>query len=96
MKFSLPAFLKRNRAQTARPTAQTMPQQDGDAKPASLVKVRNRILLGAMVLLALLALFIFQMMSIYISRAMDHEVNITTQQVAARVVVQEVQRNSSS
>jgi phosphomannomutase/phosphoglucomutase len=85
MKFSLPAFLKRNRAQTARPTAQTMPQQDGDAKPASLVKVRNRILLGAMVLLALLALFIFQMMSIYISRAMDHEVNITTQQVAARV-----------
>jgi phosphomannomutase/phosphoglucomutase len=85
MKFSLPAFLKRNRAQTARPTAQTMLQQDGDAKPASLVKVRNRILLGAMVLLALLALFIFQMMSIYISRAMDHEVNITTQQVAARV-----------
>jgi phosphomannomutase/phosphoglucomutase len=85
MKFSLPAFLKRNRAQTARSAAYTMPQQDGDARPASLVKVRNRILLGGMVLLALLALFIFQMMSIYISRAMDHEVNITTQQVAARV-----------
>ena len=62
-----------------------MPQQDGNAKPASLVKIRNRILLGTMVLLALLALFIFQMMSIYITRAMDHEVSITTQQVAARV-----------
>ncbi len=82
MKFSLPGFPKRNRAQ---PAVHSMPQPVGDVKPASLVKVRNRILLGAMVLLALLTLFVFQMMSIYISRAMDREVSITTQQVAARV-----------
>jgi len=62
-----------------------MPQSAGDARPASLAKVRNRILLGAMVLLAALALFVFQMMSIYLTRAMDREINITTQQVAARV-----------
>jgi len=62
-----------------------MPQPVDAAKPASLVKVRNRILLGAMVLLALLALFIFQLMSISITSAMDREVNNTTQQVATRV-----------
>ncbi|MGD8619949.1 MAG: hypothetical protein PVH54_12285, partial [Gammaproteobacteria bacterium] len=85
MKFSLPGFPGRSRSHDAQTGGQDMPQPVADAKPASLVKVRNRILLGAMVLLALLALFIFQLMSIYISRAMDREVNITTQQVAARV-----------
>jgi phosphomannomutase/phosphoglucomutase len=62
-----------------------MPQPVGDAKPASLAKVRNRILLVSMVLLVLLSLFIFQMMSIYVIRAMDREVLVTTQQVATRV-----------
>ena len=62
MKFSLPGFLRRNRTHAARSAAQTMPQPVGNAKPASLVKVRNRILLGAMVLLVLLAFFIFQLM----------------------------------
>ena len=85
MKFSLPGFPRRNRAHDAQSTVANTPQPVGDAKPASLVKVRNRILLGAMVLLALLALFIFQMMSIYITRAMDSEVNTITHQVAARV-----------
>jgi phosphomannomutase/phosphoglucomutase len=85
MKFSLPGFPGRSRSHAAQAGGQDMPQPVADAKPASLVKVRNRILLGAMVLLALLALFIFQLMSISISRAMDREVNITTQQVAARV-----------
>ncbi len=82
MKFTLPGFPKLSRAHAARPA---MPQPVGDAKPASLDKVRNRILLGAMVLLVLLAFFIFQLMSIYITRAIDRETNITTQQVAARV-----------
>jgi phosphomannomutase/phosphoglucomutase len=62
-----------------------MPQPTGDAKPASLIKVRNRILLSAMVVLTLLAFFIFQLMSVYITRVMGHDTSITTQQVAARV-----------
>jgi len=62
-----------------------MPQPVGDAKPASLAKVRNRILLVSMVLLVLLSLFIFQVMSIYVIRAMDREVLVTTQQVTTRV-----------
>jgi phosphomannomutase/phosphoglucomutase len=85
MKFSLPGFSRRSNVQDAMAGVHSMPQPVGDARPASLAKVRNRILLGAMVLLAALALFVFQMMSIYITRAMDREVNITTQQVAARV-----------
>ena len=59
MKFSLPGFSRNSRPHAAQPAAQNMPQPVADAKPASLMKVRNRILLGAMVLLALLALFIF-------------------------------------
>jgi phosphomannomutase/phosphoglucomutase len=85
MKFSLPGFTRRNREQTARPEVHPVPEPVSDAKSASLVKARNRILLGGMVLLALLALFIFQMMSIYLIRVMDRETSITTQQVAARV-----------
>lgn len=85
MKFSLPGFPRRNRARAAQPATPSMPQPVGDAKPASLAKVRSRILLVAMVLLVLLTLFIFQVMSIYVIRAMDREVLITTQQVAARV-----------
>jgi phosphomannomutase/phosphoglucomutase len=86
MKFSLPGFPRRNKVHAARPAVQSMPQPIGDAKPASLVKVRNRILFSAMVVLTLLAFFIFQLMSVYITRVMGHDTNITTQQVAARVV----------
>ncbi|MGB5180490.1 MAG: phosphomannomutase/phosphoglucomutase [Gammaproteobacteria bacterium] len=57
----------------------------GDIRPASLARVRYQLLLAGVVLLGVLAAFIFQLMSGHILRATQHESKITTQQVALRV-----------
>ncbi len=62
-----------------------MPQLTGDIKPASLAKVRLQLLGAGVVLLGLLAAFIFELMSGHILRAMEQESKIITQQVALRV-----------
>jgi phosphomannomutase/phosphoglucomutase len=85
MKFSLPAFARRNRSPAAQPEMHVLSPPSGEAKSASLVKARNRILLLGMVLMALLALSIFQVMSLYITRVMERETHVATQQVAGRV-----------
>ena len=86
MNLSLPGFLKRNK-KTAddQPAARPMPQLTGDAKPASIGKVRIQLLVTAVLLLGLLAAFVFQLMSGYILRAMDQESDVVSKQVAMRV-----------
>ena len=90
MKFSLPGFRK-----SASP--EELADEGGKAqpvsfaltpalniKPVSLSRTRLKLLGAAVVLMLLLALFVFQVMSFYISRAMDQEVRMTVDQVAAR------------
>jgi len=85
MKFTLPTLAGRAGKRAARPDRHAPQPPEGEARPASLAKTRNRLLLGGMVLLTLLAFFIFQLMSLYLARALEHETSIATQQVAARV-----------
>ena len=64
---------------------QDVPPLIVDTKPASLGKIRLQLLVTGVVLLALLAAFIFKFMSGYILRTMEQENNIITQQVTARI-----------
>ena len=90
MKFTLPGF-KRSSSGGAAAKEGDMAQPGAVAedavsaeKPASLARTRQKILAAVVVLMALLALFVFQLMSVYITRAMDQEVRMTVDQVAAR------------
>lgn len=85
MKLSLPSFIKRKKSADDRPASKPMPQLTGDIKPASLGKVRFQLLIASIVLLGVLAAFIFQLMSGPILRAMDQQSKIITHQVALRV-----------
>ena len=64
---------------------QDVPPLIVDTKPASLGKIRLQLLVTGVLLLALLAAFIFKFMSGYILRTMEQENNIITQQVTARI-----------
>ncbi len=64
---------------------QAVPPLIVDAKPASLGKIRLQLLVSAVVLLALLAAFIFKFMSGYILHTMEQQNDIITQQVTARI-----------
>ena len=64
---------------------QDVPPLIVDTKPASLGKIRLQLLVTGVVVLALLAAFIFKFMSGYILRTMEQENNIITQQVTARI-----------
>jgi len=85
MKLSLPSFLSRKKSADDEPVSKPMPQLTGDIKPASLGKVRFQLLIAGVVLLGVLAAFIFQLMSGHILRATEQESKIITQQVALRV-----------
>jgi phosphomannomutase/phosphoglucomutase len=85
MKFSLGKLLRRNKSSADPADVQSVPELIVDAKPASLGKVRLQLLVTGVLLLALLAVFIFKLMSGYILRTMEQENNIITQQVAARI-----------
>jgi hypothetical protein len=63
MKFSLGKLLKRNKSSADSAGMQVVPPLIVDAKPASLGKSRLQLLLTGVVLLGLLAVFIFQLMS---------------------------------
>jgi phosphomannomutase/phosphoglucomutase len=90
MKFSLPGFRKSASQEDA--ADEDRKAQPGLSavdpalaiKPVSLRRVRLKILGAAVMLMLLLALFVFQIMSLYISRAMDQEVRMTVDQVAAQ------------
>ena len=85
MKLSLPGFLGRRKSLADQSYSNPMPQLAGDIKTASLGKVRLQLLLAGVVLLGLLAGFIFQLMSGHILRVMAQESEIITQQAALRV-----------
>jgi len=85
MKFSAGKFFKRKKSSAAAVAKQVVPPLIVDAKPASLGKIRVQLLVTGVVLLGLLAAFIFKFMSGYILRTMEQENNIITQQVAARI-----------
>jgi phosphomannomutase/phosphoglucomutase len=88
MKFTLPAFPGRKRdGDAADPDAALaqMPAAAGDGRRASLGRVRIQLLFAGVVLLGLLTLFIFQFMSVYIARAIEQDIQKTTEQVASRV-----------
>ena len=82
MKFSLGKLLKRNKS-PADPA--DVPELIVDAKPASLGTIRLQLLVAGVLLLALLAVFIFKLMSGYLLQTMEQENNIITRQVAARI-----------
>jgi phosphomannomutase/phosphoglucomutase len=83
MKF--PSFSKPKKVSDEMPVAKPMPQLTGDVRPASLSKARMQLLLAGVILMGVLSLFIFKLMSGYLSRAMEQEASIITEQVAARV-----------
>ena len=85
MKLSLPGFLSRNNSPDDELTSKPMPQLTGDIKPAGIGKVRLQLLLATVVLLGMLAAFIFQLMSGHILRVIEQESKIITQQAALRV-----------
>ena len=85
MNLSLPGFHKRNKTVDDQPLAKPMPQLTGDARPASIGKVRIQLLVSGVLLLGLLAAFVFQLMSGYILRAIDQESEVVSTQVALRV-----------
>lgn len=85
MKFSLGKFFKRNKSSADPADVRAVPEQAVDVKPASLGKIRLQLLVAGVLLLGLLAAFIFKLMSGYILRTMEQENKIITQQVAARI-----------
>jgi phosphomannomutase/phosphoglucomutase len=85
MKFSLGKLFKRNKSSADPVGTQAVPELIVDAKPVSLGKIRLQLLVTGVLLLGLLAAFIFKLMSGYILRTMEQENNIITQQVAARI-----------
>jgi phosphomannomutase/phosphoglucomutase len=85
MKFSPGKFFRRKKSSAAAADMQDVPPLIVDTKPASLGKIRLQLLVTGVVLLALLAAFIFKFMSGYILRTMEQENNIITQQVTARI-----------
>jgi phosphomannomutase/phosphoglucomutase len=89
MKLSLPGFRKSRPEDAAGDQADKAVQAGpatpgGTVKPVSLGKTRLKVVAATIVLMTLLALFIFQLMSTYITRAMEREVRMTVDQVAAR------------
>jgi phosphomannomutase/phosphoglucomutase len=82
-KFSLARFF--NGKGKTEDGAVSKPQLSGGNKTASMAKVRLQLLIAAVLLLGVLAVFCFKLMSGYISRAIDNETSLVTQQVVARV-----------
>ena len=86
MKFSLP-FLSRS-AKAGKVSVPPQPKRaarkPGSAQHASLGGTKFQLLVAGMVLLGMLALFVYQFMSISIMRVLDRDNVRTTQQVAAQ------------
>ena len=85
MKLSLPRLSGRSK-QGGKPAAEAPASRPvGGEQRASLRWLQIQLLVAAVVLLAGLALFIFQLMSGYLVAGLDKETDVTTEQVAARV-----------
>ena len=85
MNFSLFNAFRRKQKEDGAEAPAPLPQLAGGSKTASLARVRFQLLLAAVVLLGVLAVFCYQLMSGTIMRAIDNEASLVTEQVAARV-----------
>ncbi len=90
MKSSLPGYLEYGKSYNRQPVAE--PQQPAPHKPARLGKARAVLLIFTLTLLAWLALLAFQLMwnypvvSHYVNRVVEREINITTGQASTRLM----------
>ncbi len=84
-KSILPGFFRGRKKEDGTPASTPLPQLAGGSKTASLARVRMQLLLAAVLLLGVLAAFCFQLMSGTITRAIENEASLVTEQVAARV-----------
>ncbi|MEZ5541501.1 MAG: phosphomannomutase/phosphoglucomutase [Pseudomonadota bacterium] len=80
MKFPLPGSSKR-----ARPAANKAKSVPEKLHSASLARVRTQLLFAGIILLTVLAYFLFQLTAIYIVAAKERETTTTTDLLAARV-----------
>jgi phosphomannomutase/phosphoglucomutase len=87
MKFSLPFFSKT--AKTERVLAPARSKRaagkGGSARRASLAETKFQLLVAGVLLLGMLALFVYQFMSLSVIRALDRDNVRTTQQAAAQI-----------
>ena len=85
MKLSLPRLSRRGKPAEKPAAERSAPRPVDREQRASLRWLQIQLLVAAVVLLAGLALFIFQLMSGYLVAGLDKETDVTTEQVAARV-----------
>ena len=93
MKFSLPFLTKSGKTAggAAKPKSKSKPQpgraagDTGSARHASLGKTKYQLLIAGVLLLGMLALFVYQFMSITVTRALAQESAKTSEQAAAQL-----------
>ncbi len=87
MNFSLPFLSKSGKADggLAKPQPRRAGGKAGSARRASLGKTKFQILIAGVLLLGVLALFVYQFMSIAVSRALAQDNARTTEQAAAQL-----------
>ena len=85
MKLSLTNLIRRKQETGDKPAPKPQPLLADSGKTVSLARVRMQLLAVAVLLPGVLAVFCFELMSGYITRSLDHESSLVTQQVAARV-----------
>jgi len=87
MKISLPFFSKTAKADKlpAQPQPKRVAGKAGSARRASLARTKFQLLVAGVLLLGVLALFVYQFMSISVMRALDQDNARTTEQVAAQL-----------
>jgi phosphomannomutase/phosphoglucomutase len=91
MKFTLPFLTKSGKAAggAAKPKSKPQPGRaaggTGSARHASLGKAKYQLLIAGVLLLGMLALFVYQFMSITVTRALAQESAKTSEQAAAQL-----------
>jgi len=86
MKLTLPSFFKRKQGKTDATAHGSAPaRQAVKVRRASLFRVKLQIMVAAVVVLAVLTLFIFQFSANYISQTIDQDSGRLTEQFAAHV-----------
>jgi phosphomannomutase/phosphoglucomutase len=87
MKLSLPFSFKPGKTDgvPAKPQPRRAAGRAGSARRASLVKTKFQILIAGVLLLGMLALFVYQFMSIAVARALAQDNARTTEQAAAQL-----------
>jgi len=89
MKFSLPFLSRSGKTDGGAAKPNTKPGRaagdSGSVRRASLGKAKYQILIAGVLLLGMLALFVYQFMSVVVTRALAQESSKTTEQAAAQI-----------